>query len=239
MVLREFRKRFRRKRPALLKSAQWHFHQDNTPVHNSILVTDYQDGHQTVPHPPYRPDLAPCDFWLFPKLRGCRYETTQEMKVTVTKVIQTPTQEDFHRAFQKLLERYSKCITPGGDYFKGDLSFICLLLIKVPIRKKSRNLSYAPHTYSPAHSYKDKYEHSLKYLIMHRLLQVRKPLYEYTTQTLWYIHSCRYAHTHTHAHTQAHAWTHIQTLTHAHLCWHTLIHKHKPTCTLAHGCIHI
>ena len=41
-VLREFRKRFRRrKRPALFKSGQWHFHLDNAPVHNSILVTDY------------------------------------------------------------------------------------------------------------------------------------------------------------------------------------------------------
>ena len=40
-VLREFRKRFRRKRPALFKSGQWHFQQDNAPVHNSILVTDY------------------------------------------------------------------------------------------------------------------------------------------------------------------------------------------------------
>ena len=54
-VFREFRKRFRRKRPALLKSAQWHFHQDNAPVHNSILVTDYLNkmGIKTVPHPPY------------------------------------------------------------------------------------------------------------------------------------------------------------------------------------------
>ena len=40
-VLRKFRKRFHQKRPALFKSGRWHFHQDNTPVHNSILVTDY------------------------------------------------------------------------------------------------------------------------------------------------------------------------------------------------------
>ena len=40
-VLREFRKRFYRKTPALFKSGQWHFQQDNAPVHNSILVTDY------------------------------------------------------------------------------------------------------------------------------------------------------------------------------------------------------
>ena len=53
-VFREFRKRFRRKRPALFKSGQWHFHQDNAPVHNSILVTDYltKMGIKTVPQPP-------------------------------------------------------------------------------------------------------------------------------------------------------------------------------------------
>ena len=77
-------------------------------------------GVKTVPQPPYRSDLAPCDFWLFPKLRGWRYETIQEMKEAVTKVIDTLTQEDFHGAFQKLLERYNKCIAAEGDYFEGD-----------------------------------------------------------------------------------------------------------------------
>ena len=80
-------------------------------------------GIKTVRHPPYSPDLAPRNFWLFPKLneklRGCRYETIEEMKEAVTKVIDTLTQEDFHEAFQKLLERY-KCIAAGGNYFEGD-----------------------------------------------------------------------------------------------------------------------
>ena len=76
-------------------------------------------GIKTVPHLPYSPDVASCDFWLFPKLRGCRYETIEEMKEAVTKVIDTLTQEDFHGAFQKLLKR-SKCIVAGGDYFEGD-----------------------------------------------------------------------------------------------------------------------
>ena len=124
-VLRESRKRFCRKRPGLFKSGQWHFHQDNAPVNNSILVTDYlsEMGIKTVPHPPYSPDLAPCVFWLFPKLkenlRGCRYETIEEMKEAVTKVIDTLSQDDFHGAFQTLLERYNKCIAAGGDYFEG------------------------------------------------------------------------------------------------------------------------
>ena len=42
------------------------------------------------------------------------------MKEAVTKVIDARTQEDFHRAFQKLFERYNKCIAAGGDYFEGD-----------------------------------------------------------------------------------------------------------------------
>ena len=62
------------------------------------------------------------------------------MKEAVTKVIDTLTQEDFHGAFQKLLERYNKCIAAGGDYFEGDLSFMCVLSIKVPIRKKVARL---------------------------------------------------------------------------------------------------
>ena len=77
-------------------------------------------GINTVPQPPYSPDLAPCDICLFTKLRGCRYETIKEMKEALTKVIDTLTQEDLHGAFQKLLERYNKCIAAGGDYFKGD-----------------------------------------------------------------------------------------------------------------------
>ena len=76
-------------------------------------------GIKTVAHPPYSPDLAPCAFCLFPNLRGCRYETIKEMKEAVTKVIDTLTQEDFHGAFKKLLERY-KCITAGGEFFEED-----------------------------------------------------------------------------------------------------------------------
>ena len=104
-------------------------------------------GINTVPHRPHSPDFAPCDFCLFPKLRGCGYETIEEMKEVVTKVIDMLTQEDFHGAFQQLLERYNKYIASGGDYFEGDLSFRCVLSIKVPTRKKSGNLFNDPRIY--------------------------------------------------------------------------------------------
>ena len=77
-------------------------------------------GIKTVTHPPYSPDLAPGDFCLFPKLWRCRYETIEKMTESVTKVIDTLTQEDFDGALQKLLERYNKSIAAGGDYFAGD-----------------------------------------------------------------------------------------------------------------------
>ena len=70
----------------------------------------------------------------------------EEMKAVLTKMIDTLTQEDFDGALKKLLERY-KCIAAGGDYFEGDKSFTCVLSIKVPIRKKSGNLSYVPSIY--------------------------------------------------------------------------------------------
>ena len=61
-----------------------------------------------------------CTSPQLPKLTGYRYETIEEMKEAVTKVIDTLTQEDFHGAFQKLLERYNKWIASGADYFEGD-----------------------------------------------------------------------------------------------------------------------
>ena len=101
-------------------------------------------GIKTVPHPPYSPDVAPCDFWLFPKRRGYHYEIIEEMKEAMTKVIDMLTQEDFDGAFRKLLERYNKCIAARGDYFEGDKSFMSVLSIKVPIRNMSGNLFNDP-----------------------------------------------------------------------------------------------
>ena len=64
--------------------------------------------------------LLPVTFGYSLSSEASRYETIEEMKEAVTKVINTFTQEDFHGSFQKLLERYNKCIAAGGDYFKGD-----------------------------------------------------------------------------------------------------------------------
>ena len=105
VTMLRFRKRFCRKRSALFKSGQWHFEQDNAPFLNSILVTDYltKMGIKTVPHSPW-------DFWLFPKLRGCCYETIEEMKEAVTKVNDT---------LRSYWNGTTSALTPGEIILKG------------------------------------------------------------------------------------------------------------------------
>ena len=86
------------------------------------------------------------------------------MKEAMTKVIDTLTRSDFHGAFQKLLERYNKGIAAGGDYFEGDLSFMCVLSIKVPIRKKSGNLFNDPRNLVPPSQCYIKYDMDFRFV---------------------------------------------------------------------------
>ena len=72
-----------RKRPELWENQTWMLHHDNAPAHALLLISSYLAKHQTsvVPHPPYSPDLAPADFFLFPKLKttlkGRHFQTIQ------------------------------------------------------------------------------------------------------------------------------------------------------------------
>ncbi|UYV80207.1 hypothetical protein LAZ67_18002011 [Cordylochernes scorpioides] len=70
-VTRNLREAIRQKRPDLWKNKNWLLHHDNAPAHTSLLVRDFMAKNNTLmmPQPPYSPDLAPCDFFLFPKLK--------------------------------------------------------------------------------------------------------------------------------------------------------------------------
>jgi len=76
----------RRKRPELWENQNWLLHHDNAPAHASLLIRSYLAKHQTsaVPHLPYSPDLAPADFFLFPKLKTTlkrrRFQTMEEIQ---------------------------------------------------------------------------------------------------------------------------------------------------------------
>ncbi|KAK3784327.1 hypothetical protein RRG08_017901 [Elysia crispata] len=80
----KLRPAIRKKRPGLLESGIL-FHHDNAPVLTARAVTDVLAGYkwELLEHPRYSPDLAPCDFHLFPKmkehLRGQRFETEEDI----------------------------------------------------------------------------------------------------------------------------------------------------------------
>jgi hypothetical protein len=77
-----------------------------------------------IPHPLYSPDLAPCDFYLFPKrklkLKGRRFDTTDEIQAESQRVLETLTEKDCQEAFQKWWGLWNRCLHAGGNYFKGD-----------------------------------------------------------------------------------------------------------------------
>jgi len=77
-------------------------------------------------HPPYSPDLAPCDFWLFPKLKnalkGQRFADLSDIQHNVKTLLQGTLENDFQDCFWPWHHRLMKCIASQGEYFKGDSS---------------------------------------------------------------------------------------------------------------------
>jgi hypothetical protein len=77
-----------------------------------------------IPNPPYSPDLAPCDFLIFPKmkfkLKGRGFDTIEEIQTESQRVLNTLTEKDFQKAFQKWRRRLDRCLHAGGNYFEGD-----------------------------------------------------------------------------------------------------------------------
>ncbi|UYV69956.1 hypothetical protein LAZ67_7001321 [Cordylochernes scorpioides] len=74
--------------------------------------------------PPYSPDLVPCDFFLFPKLKrpmkGRRYATLDEIKTASKEELKKILKNDFLKCFEDWKNRWHKCIISHGDYFEGD-----------------------------------------------------------------------------------------------------------------------
>jgi len=89
---------------------------DNTPCHASLLVWQFLSNKNITvcPHPPYSPDLAPCNFWLFPKvkmtMKGKRFESIQDIEAATTVQLKTFTKQDFQNCFRKWQERWDKCV---------------------------------------------------------------------------------------------------------------------------------
>jgi len=73
----------------------------------------------TVPdHPPYSPDLAPADYFLFPKvkshLKGHLFDSISDTQKAVTSTLNTIPKDDFYKGIQKLYDRANLCVQLEG-----------------------------------------------------------------------------------------------------------------------------
>jgi transposase len=101
-------------------------HHGSAPAHASLLIRSCLAKHQisVVPHPPYSPDLAPADIFLFPKLKttlkGRHFQIIEEIQENATRELHAITESALQEAFQQWKKRWEWCIASRGDYVEGD-----------------------------------------------------------------------------------------------------------------------
>jgi len=119
-VLQKLRDAVRRKRREKWQG-EWFLHHDNAPSHTSLVVQQFlaEKSIPVVTQPPYSPDLAPSDFWLFPalkmRLKGTRFATMEDIKSNATAELRKIPKEAFCRCFQQWQDRWSKCVCVRKD----------------------------------------------------------------------------------------------------------------------------
>jgi len=108
------------------KNGDWLLHHDNASAHTLFVVREFltKNNMTTVPHPAYSPDLAPCDFYMFPKmklwLKGRRFVSIEEIQAELQQVPDTLMPANFNECFQKWQNHWDHCIQTQDDYYEGD-----------------------------------------------------------------------------------------------------------------------
>ncbi len=129
-TLKLFKERLRRKRPDLwaLQDDGWrsfYLQHDNASSHTAgpTIALIGSSNIQMISHPPYSPDLAPSDYFLFPKLKnlcwGRRFCNLNQMKAGVKEALKQIKPEDFSLGISSLPIRWMKCFKANGDFFEG------------------------------------------------------------------------------------------------------------------------
>jgi len=112
-----------RKRPEYA-GGNWKLHMDNARPHMCKLVTKFlaKKGIEVVPHPPYSPDMAPSDFFLYPSMksnmRGVKYESREEIIQAVYAELKRLSKNGLSHVFEMWRHRWNKCIRLQGEYVK-------------------------------------------------------------------------------------------------------------------------
>ncbi|XP_074170634.1 COX assembly mitochondrial protein 2 homolog isoform X1 [Rhinolophus sinicus] len=129
-VLKRLREQVRQKRPELFANNSWLLYHDNAPAHTALSVREFLASKQitVLEHPPYSPDLAPSDFFLYPKikeiLKGRHFDDIQDIKGNTTTALMAIPEREFQNCFEEWTRRWCRCIASQGEYFEGDRSDI-------------------------------------------------------------------------------------------------------------------
>jgi transposase len=103
---------------------------DNAPAYRSVLVEEKLAKQQVtvLPHPPYSPDLASCNFYSFPhlkeKLRGRQFQFAEEMVTATREAVWDLPANIFQQCFQQLYQHWQTCIVANGNYFEGGCGYV-------------------------------------------------------------------------------------------------------------------
>ncbi|KAG5322709.1 MOS1T transposase, partial [Pseudoatta argentina] len=123
-VLKRLMGRIHRIRPEYRDPEDWSLLHDNAPSHTSLIVRQClaRNRVSVLNHPPYSPDLAPCDFSLFPKLKlklkGRFFDDIPTIQSASTQALEAIPQTELEHAFESLLNRCNKYIEATGEYFE-------------------------------------------------------------------------------------------------------------------------
>ena len=123
-VLDRLLKRIRRVRTTKFQSSEWFLLHDNAPSHNAAIVKKFLANRNVavLHHPPYSPDLAPSDYFLFRRfkfpLKGRHFQTVEEIQCAVTRELNNISKIAFLEGMKKFKERSNRCIDQGGMYFE-------------------------------------------------------------------------------------------------------------------------
>ncbi len=125
-TLSKLKENLHQKRPDLWKDRDFLLHHDNTSPHTSFETTKkiQKWGLSLLPHPPNSPDLVPCNFGFFPKLkvalRGKRFATVADLKLEVCKILLSWDSSVFANIMHDLVLHWQKCAAAEGAYFEGN-----------------------------------------------------------------------------------------------------------------------
>ena len=122
-LLKRLRDVVRRKRSRFWSSGDWLLHHDNAPAHSSNLMQHFLAKHEIIQlrQPSYSPDIAPCDFWMFPKLKmalkGKRFDDIETIQSNATRELKAIPKSAFEDCFKMWKHRWKLVVQSNGDYF--------------------------------------------------------------------------------------------------------------------------